>query len=408
MKTLAELIGQPSGGAPANTGFLAQFGMERNPFPTARTILPAVMYNQTAALSEFASRVQAVLGDAPQKRSMAVIGGTGGGKSHFLRHCQYLFERHVKDFAHGYVSIEFLAGTNSVAQMLREVLRRADEVVKERGEYDLLAALTRGMENQDDLSPVRQTDLKNVIQLLYRASSDNFTPPDRDRAMTFDPLRELAKRWLAGATLSATERKYLGVYSRLGTASMMTRVVTELLSFAHRRKLICGILICIDEVEAIFSGQSSSGRTQTFLQDLRYLFDEAAKGDDGYSLMIVSASTTTGTTSLRDFNYPLYQRLGFEGDQRILLEPINDLDEVMNFAREYINYEIGRASEDFKGTNLSDPDKFLSVDEYQEAYSAASSATRELSLRSAGSVNQGQLLEALHSMVEGKKRSMSA
>jgi hypothetical protein len=403
MKTLAELIGQPSADAHARTGFLARFGMERNPFPTARTILPAVMYNQDKALREFAGRVQAIMGDAPQKRSMAVIGGTGGGKSHFLRHCQFLFEEYVKERPAGYVSIEFLAGTNSVAQMLREVLRRSDEVVKNRGEYDLLAALTGAMVSDDDLAPVRQTDLRNVISLLYRSTQPGFVPPDRDQVMTFDPLRELAKRWLAGATLSATERKHLGVYSRLGTASMMTRVITELLAMAHRHRLIGGVLICVDEVEAIFSGQSSSGKTQAFLQDLRYLFDEAAKGDDGYSLMIVSASTNTGTTSLRDFNYPLYQRLGFEGEQRVQLEPISSLEEVKKFASEYIAYEQRRTAGGQGKTSSPSLTTFLSNDEYQEAYSIASSATRELSLKSLGSVNQGQLLEALHNVVQVKQ-----
>lgn len=404
MKTLAELIGQPVADGAAGDRYLARFGMERNPFPTARTILPAVMYNQEEALKEFASRVKDILGPKPQKRSMAVIGGTGGGKSHFLRHCQYLFEDYVAQLEVAYAAIEFLAGTNSVAQMIREILRRCDEVVKDRGEYDLLAAIVRGMNDPDDVYPVRQTDLRNVLALLYQSTQDGYSPPDRDGAMTFDALRELAKKWIGGATLSQTERKYLGVYSRLGSASMMTRVVSEVLALAHHRKIIGGVFVALDEVEAIFSGQSSSGKTQAFLQDLRYLFDEATKGEEGYSLMIIAASTTTGTTSLRDFNYPLYQRLGFEGDQRVELDPINGLLEVHKFAIEYIKYERQRAEEMFSGRRLKPIKDLLSDEDFEEAYHIASSATRDYTMRSQGSVNQGQLLEALHSIVERKRR----
>jgi hypothetical protein len=280
------------------------------------------------------------------------------------------------------------------------MLRRADEACKDRGEYDLIAAVVRQMSSSDDQGPVRQTDLKNVLSRLYLSTQPRFSPPDRDGMMRFDGLREIAKKWIAGATLTQTERRYLGVFARLGTASIMTRVVTELFAFAHSKNILGGALVCIDEVEALFSGQSSSGKTQAFLQDLRYLFDESVRAEAGYSVMIISASTATGATSLSDFNYPLYQRLGFEGQQRVVLEPIRTLDEVRQFAQVYIDYEKGRS--DVSGTgNLNE---FLTNADYEEAFATAASATRDVSLRSQGSVNQAQLLEALHRIVEAKRR----
>lgn len=400
MTTLADLIGVPSDGPLSSDQFLARFGMERNPFPTARTILPQVMYNQQAALQAFAGRVKDIIQPQPAKRSLAVIGGTGGGKSHFQRHCQHLFEEYSANLPRPFFTVEFLAGTNSVTLLLREMLRRADEVCKDRGEYDLLGAIVRQMASADDLGPVRQTDLRSVLARLYRSTQAGFNPPDRDGVVRYDALREIAKKWLAGATLTQTERRYLGVFARLGTASIMTRVTTELFALAHEREILGGGVVCVDEVETLFTGQTSSGKTQAFLQDLRYLFDESVRSDSGYSLMIISASTTTGTTSLSDFNYPLYQRLGFEGDGKVVLEPIKSLAEVKEFARVYIEYEQERASIGGDSENLAG---FLIDADYEQAFAAAASATRDVALRTQGSVNQAQLLEALHRVVETKR-----
>lgn len=401
MTTLADLIGSPSGGQPPRDAFLARFGMERNPFPTARTILPQVMYNQEIALRAFAGQVKDIIDAQPEKRALAVVGGTGGGKSHFLRHCEHLFEDYARALNRPFLTVEFLAGTNSIPLLLREMLRRGDEACKDRGEYDLLAAVVRRMESADEQGPVRQTDLRNVLSRLYRSTKPNFRPPDRDGVVGFDALREIAKKWIAGATLTQTERRYLGVFARLGTASIMTRVVTELFALAHDQEILGGALVCIDEVEALFSGQSSTGKTQAFLQDLRYLFDESVREETGYSIMIISASTVTGADTLSDFNYPLYQRLGFEGSQRVVLEPIRTIEEAREFARVYIEYERNRA----ESPSRSNAQEFLSEGDYEQAFSMAASATREVSLRSQGSVNQAQLLEALHGIVEDKRKA---
>lgn len=404
MKTLADLIGEPSDEGPKRDAFLSKFGMLRNPFPTARTILPQVMYNQDRALSGFATQIKDILGEQPEKRSLAIVGGTGGGKSHFLRHCEYLFEQYADKLSRPYFTVEFLVGSSSLDHLLREMLRQADEAAKKKGEYDLLASVIWRMKAEDDVGDVKQVDLRRVLTLLHRSTQQGFVPPDRDRSLTFDGLRDLAKKWLAGATLSQTERRYLGVFSRLGSASLMTRVITELFGLAYQLGVLGGGLVCLDEVETLFTGQLSAGKTQAFLQDLRYMVDESVRSGTGYSLMVMSASTPTGTTALRDFNYPLYQRLGYEGEQRIDLDPIKNLQEVRAFAQEYMQYEVKRAAES-GATAKSSPSEFLTLQEYERAYNTAASASRDTSLRAQGSVNQAQLLEALHRIVEEKREA---
>jgi hypothetical protein len=91
VRSLAQLIGEQIPKIePSIDPFLATFGLARNPFPPARTIIPQILYDQQDAIEKFASAVREILQSEPQRRSIGIIGGTGGGKTHFLRHCQFL------------------------------------------------------------------------------------------------------------------------------------------------------------------------------------------------------------------------------------------------------------------------------------------------------------------------------
>lgn len=400
MKTLEELMGVANKRAApaASDRFLARYGLARNPFPTARTILPEVIYNQQSALTAFASKIADVLQDgSPQKRSLSLLGGNGSGKTHFLRHCQYLINNHQAQDRRQLVVVEFLAGTSSIASLLREVLRRTDDLVKEAGSLDLLGAIIDGMKDETDYGTISLVELRSVLRLLYRSTRASFAPPDKDQMVGYDQLRELSKKWLSGATLTATERRYLGVFSRLGTASLMARAISELLALGREKGALAGVVICLDEIESLFTGQNTTSKVQQFLQDLRFLFDEAVKPDHGFSLLILSASTQTGALRLRDFNYPLYQRLGFENDSRQSLAAINGLDEVIDFAKTYIDYEQKRSK--VKPTRK---EPLLDQDDFIDAYEKATVALKNSPFRTS-SVSQAQLLEALHEIVQVKR-----
>jgi energy-coupling factor transporter ATP-binding protein EcfA2 len=317
MKSLADLIGTAKITTPPVDPFLQQFGLSRNPFPTARTIIPDVIYNQQEALQAFANKIRDIIQiGEPQKRSLAVVGGTGSGKTHFLRHCQYLLHEYQKELPIKLIAIEFLAGASSITNLLRDILRTADDLCKETGELDFLTAIIRSMQTPDDFGNITFTDLRQVLKRLHDSTQPSFVSPDRDGRVKFDQLRDLTRRWLDGYTLTQTEKRDLGTFSRLATASLMARAVTELITLGRNKKILHGIVVCLDEIESLFTGQNSTSKIQQFLQDLRFFFDESVKDNVGFSLLIISASTQTGTTSIRDFNYPLFQRLGYEGDTR--------------------------------------------------------------------------------------------
>jgi len=396
VSSLAELLGHQLPQSNQDDAFLAGYGFKRNPFPAARTIIEDVLYNQVAARDRFVSLIREVLSDEPRRRSIGVIGGTGGGKTHFLRHCQYLMRTFRETAPRPFIVVEVLAGSCSAIQLVREIYREADEAAKIGGEYDLLTAVVRSVDDETDFTSVKQTELINVLQLLHRAMQKGFVPPDRDGRMHFEPLRDLAKKWLAGAVLSNTEKRHLGVFSRLSSAAIMTRLLTEILTLARQKQIIDGVMLCLDEVETLFTGGVSTSKIQGFLQDVRYLFDEAVKGNEGYSLLMLSGSTPNGAANLRNYNYPLYQRLGFEEASQAVLVPIASRDEAKEMAQEYINYELKRANSKHKFPDI------LNEGDIEEAYKAAA-GERSGQVALIQRVNQGQLLQALHQIVESKR-----
>lgn len=397
MSTLGNLLKNVSGAGEARSAFLAKYGMGRNPFPPARTIYPEVIYNQDHALELFAAGVGAIVHDPLARRTAAILGGTGQGKSHFLRHCQYEVRKHGLPL----VTLEFLAGTSSAIILVRDIFRAADEHLKLQGEIDFVSAIVNRLKD-GDFGPVRQTDLRNALSTLLEASKPNFRPKDMYGRFTPEVLRDVAWRWIVGETLTQTEKRYLRVSGRLSTASLMIRVMTELFALARQQGLFRGLMICLDEIEAIFFSGVSVNRIQAFLQDVRYLFDEALGQNSGYSLLVVAGSTQRGASTLRDYNYPLFQRLGFESEARVELHEVGSLDEARRFADVYLEFERDRFARAGNTSVSLDRARSLITDEdLKHAFYGA-----EL-LPTSDTRNQARLLAELHRIVEDKQKPTS-
>ncbi|HEY7710079.1 MAG TPA: BREX system ATP-binding domain-containing protein [Candidatus Entotheonella sp.] len=417
MSKLATLLSQPSETRmPSLEGsFFESYGVLRNPFPPNRTIIPEVLYDQAIAWQKFENLFrEMVLSDHPERRAMGIIGGTGGGKTHFLRHCQW----EVEDFCHQsgrrFVIAEFQAGSGKVQDIVRNTLWAADAFCRsghERGavsESDFATAIVRALEKNDKkLDDIQQEDLRSALRQLKRSTESDYQPDGRGGQYDFETLRDLFRRWLDGNTLTQTERKYLGVSSRVSTASMAARLLREVFTLARSLDIIEGIVLCLDEVETLFTSGQRPAKYQAFLQDLRYLYDESLRNNSGYSLLMLSASTALGAENLRDVNYPVYQRLGFEGGARAELAPISGVVDARDFAYEYIEFAHDQW-EDKRSSQPSsrNPKELLSEKEIEEAYRSALAAT-DTTLRREGQVYQASLLDALYRKVEAKVTSES-
>ncbi len=405
MSNLEDLLLGAVTTAPEGDPFYARYGLTRNPFPANRTIIPEVLYNQQQAIKRFAESFNGIIGGAPQRRSMAVLAGTGGGKTHFLRHCRWTLQAILDRMQRRLLIVEFQAGSGKLQDIAREVLTSADELCRSLQEPDFLTALVKHLsQNVPAMETLHQDDLRSVLTTLVAASRQGFVPKDRSGVYTFEVLRDVCRRWISGGTLTTTEKKYLGVISRINTASMSVRVLTEALRLARLVGLFEGMFLCLDEIETIFRRGLSPAQYQAFLQDLRYLYDEALKDEAGYSLFLLSASTTNGADVLRGVNYPVYQRLGFEADQKADLVPITGLEDAMNFANEYVKFEQKRFLDKDPSKRRAAYPPLLTEANFETAYQAvlgSGSTTRR-----EAKVNQAPLLDALHKLVE-EKRSTS-
>jgi len=385
--------------------FFERYGLRRNPFPVNRTIFAEVLFNQEHAITKVAQLFKEILSNAPQRRAIAVLAGTGGGKTHFLRYCRRSLEGALKETERRLLFVEFQSGSGKLQDVAKEIISSSDSFCREIGEEDFITALIKRLRNGGDgaLSELHQDDLRSAIGRVLESSKLGFQPKDRAGQYTFDLLREVCHRWMAGATLSPTERKYLGVITRINTASMAVRVLTEALQLSRALGLFHGVVLCLDEIETIFTRGQRPAQYQAFLQDLRFLYDEAEKLGKGYSLFLLSASTPYGARSLQQVNFPIFQRLGFEENQRVILNPISGLDEAKRFASVYIDFE----KEQFLKEGGKPPRKaieLLSEGEIGEALVAAAGGD---DAKKSFRVNQAPLLEALHRIAEDK-RSLQA
>ncbi|MGA7562059.1 MAG: BREX system ATP-binding domain-containing protein [Desulfobaccales bacterium] len=402
MSRLDSLIQDLTGPQPVIIdSFFESYGLIGNPFPPSRKIIPKIIHDQDDAIGKFAVLVKEVLAEKPNRRAMGILGGTGGGKTHFLRFCSWELGEFCKKHSRKFIFVEFQAGSGKVQEIVRESLRAADLLCRDEGAVDFITALVAAIVDNNDrnsiLMHVQLDDLRIAITNLIKLKINNFKLGPYD----FEKLRELFRRWLHGGTLSQTERKYLGVFSRISTASYAIRVLREVLTLARLLKIFEGMMLCLDEIETLFSLRP--GQYQAFLQEIRYFYDEAVKDESGYSLLMLSASTSYGADLLRSVNYPVYQRLGFEADSKVELNPISGVVDAREFSLFYINYNHDAWREKNPDKNpINNPIDIIEEKEIEEAYRVALGVS-DRKLKIEGKVNQAPLLEALYQKVEKKR-----
>jgi hypothetical protein len=368
-----------------------RFGLDHNPFPPNRTIVPEVLYGQTSSIELFRSLAKDVLmATTPTRRALAIIGNTGGGKTHFLKHCKHEFMVIREQFEFRFAFVEFTAGYGKLIDLIREIYRVLDDHFLSNYEADFINTLITQIEEQAATERfgdfIESDDLKRALGKLISYSEKN--APELDTGFG------VFARWVRGETLTQTERKQLNVFSRIATASAAIKVLTELLQLARKADLLDGIVISIDEIESLFTKGLSTGQIQAFLQDLRFLYDEITKQDRGLSSLFLSASTGTGSRQLANYNYPVFQRLGY-GSTVAELQTIGGVVEAIEFANTYFRHYNEAWKHRIKKTLKTDLTMLLSHKEIEEAFIQASARGQGAS--------QGLLLDRLYRKAEEKK-----
>ncbi|WP_324715466.1 BREX system ATP-binding domain-containing protein [Carboxydochorda subterranea] len=402
--------------------FWERFGLPQNPFPPARarTVISDLLHDQQHATARLAGLAGELLQPQPQRRALAVVGRTGVGKTHFLRHCLWAFERACAQAGRSFALVYVQTGVIKAFDLVVAVLDQADRVCAARGETDLVTAvvgqLARAPATVRD--PLRQAgvevdDLRHALERLVEAANPEGPRPAR---ASYDELRALFARWIRGQTLTQSERHRLGVWQRIATASYGIRVLRDLLGLARSVGVLEGVLLCLDELETVFASGRRSTQYLPFLHDLGYFFDEAVRGSTGFALLVVSGCTDEGARKLQDVNSPLFERLGFKQEARVVLREILGVVDARDFAYAYVDYYHGlwkqrRPTQ----TPPEDPRTLLSEQEIEQCYwTAARMHPNRLHLSPAAAARDGghpvtpaSLLEQLHRLAEQKRSAQT-
>lgn len=393
--------------------FWERFGLPHNPFPPARTVTPDLIHNQDHAAGRFARLAADLLQPQPQRRALAVVAGTGGGKTHFLQYCRRAFEKVQRGSGRAFAVVYAQAGAIRALDLIRLILDAADQACADNGQTDLVTPVVQNLAKAPTpehlaWKSVVQDDLRNAFHNLV-TSFRNEGPTRKDTG--YDELRETFYRWLRGHVLTQRERQRLGTWARIATASMAIRVLRDLLGLARSVGVLEGVVLFLDEMETLFTSGLRPYQYLSFLQDLRYLFDEAIQGSSGFALLVVSACTQEGARRLRDVNYPVFERLGFKEEVRAELRSIAGVVEAREFAYTYIEHFHETWKRQHPGrTPEAPPITLISEEEIEHCYwSAAKAPSRQLGLLfgqelsgRGPEVTQASLLEELHRLAEQK------
>jgi hypothetical protein len=391
LKNFLKDIQKPVNKQAANIA-LEKFGLELNPFPPNRMIVPDVIYGQDQNVNRFlTTSVEILNASAPQRRAVAIVAGTGGGKTHFLQYCRHAFPQVSKKFGQRFILSEFVAGSGKMMDLIRNIIRDSDEMCKELDGCDFLTAIVRELEIQkapdEHLEKLR---IPEVREVLSRLLSVKRAQPD----FSFEMMISFARKWISAETLTQTEKRKLGLVSRISTPAFAVKVLRELFSLARKLHLFHGLFICIDEIESLFTRGLSPAQIQAFLQDVRYFYDESVRDEQGFDLLLLTASTTTGADNLLKVNPPIFQRFGYERDNRLLLNQIESVGDAIEFSYKYVDYY----NDKWKENNRSRPEQaarnIITPKEIETAFIAASAGHRAAA--------PGSLLDLLHKTIQEK------
>jgi hypothetical protein len=369
------------------------FGLGQNPFPPNRMIVPDVIYGQDQSVNRFFNTcVEIFSAKSPQRRAVAVVAGTGGGKTHFLQYCRHSFPKIADKFGQRFVLSEFVAGSGKMIDLIRNILRDADELCKQLDGCDFLTALLRELHKHknsaDYLDAIQIMEVRECLKRLMLFPS---AKPD----VAFDLAIGIARKWINAETLSQTEKRRLGIVSRISTPAFAVKVVRELFSLASRLQLFQGLFLCIDEIESLFTRGLSPAQIQAFLQDIRYFYDESVRDEQGFDLLLLTASTTTGAENLLKFNPPIFQRFGYERDNRLLLNQIGSVGDAVEFSYKYVDYFADKwKAENIKLKPPQAARTIISPKQIEVAFLAASAGARAAA--------PGSLLDLLHKTVQAR------
>ena len=305
----------------------ARFGVLANPFPASNQTSDNPHY-ETEADEEAEDRIVTFLRDG--KSQVVVVEGTQGvGKTNFLNH----FESEIRDALderEGHYVVRYLADPEG---SFEGTTRRLFE---EMGTGHLRRLARKLGKDSSPIETARGHDMRTALHHLRRRYQS-----DGDE---MDDILDMMMQWLLGLRLLKSHRQDLGVQFRLDTVESKTVALRDLVQVSGEAGALGGIFLLLDELEKQ-AGVLGPVAVARYLSALRAVVDALPR-----QLFLMIAITPDALLRYSHALPALRSRL----QNRIVLEPLKDIDEALELAGFYLEAAHRRARAGSRGGALGD------------------------------------------------------
>ena len=310
------------------------FFLLSNPFPTLGKFY-GICVDQESVKEEFTRVLRNFYLDS-QSQIMTILGSTGAGKTNLLKFLEQTL-RNWRESGTEQKAITDLF-TVFITQPQGSYLEIHRQIISQFGAMFFTEFFSTVRQRKIDLSklpaqlPGINPELIQALIHIAQRESGLLTLPEVSGETSF--LHEaqsyrILENWLQGIKLNAEEKRRLGnVSAEVGRSSTVAiKFLADLVKIFLHVKLFKGVIIFIDEFEAVFSGLSSTSQAQ-YAQDLRNLFDSHSEG-----IVFVVATAPIGER-LPQISPALQRRLG----AGVQIAPIVDEIMALKYAQAYIQW----------------------------------------------------------------------
>ena len=357
----------------------ARFGVLANPFPASNQTSDNPHY-ETKSDEEAEGRIVTFLRDG--RSQVVVVEGTQGvGKTNFLNH----FESEIRDVLgerEGHYVVRYLADPEASFE------GTTHRLFEEMGIGHLRRLARKLGEDPKDPSPIetaRGHDMRSALNHLrrrYQSGGDEM-----------DDVLDLMMQWLLGLRLLKAHRQALGVQFRLDTVESKTVALRDLVQVSGEAGVLDGIFLLLDELEKQ-AGVLGPVAVARYLSALRAVVDALPR-----QLFLMIAITPDALLRYSHALPALRSRL----QNRIVLEPLKDIDEALELAGFYLEAARRRAREGSRGGALGG-EPILEQSALEECYWELEEPAKR---RGDTGVRQREFLHELHVLAEEAIRGPS-
>ncbi len=305
----------------------ARFGVLANPFPTSNRTSGNPRC-ETEADEEAEARIVTFLRNG-KSQVVVVEGAQGVGKTNFLNH----FESEIRDALderEGHYVVRYLADPEA---SFEGTTRRLFE---EMGTGRLRRLARKLGKDPSPIETARGHDIRTALHHLrrrYRSGDDGM-----------DGVLDLMMQWLLGLRLLKSHRQNLGVQFRLDTVESKTVALRDLAQVSGEAGVLDGIFLLLDELEKQ-DGVLGRVAVARYLSALRAVVDALPR-----QLFLMIAITPDALLRYSHALPALRSRL----QNRIVLEPLKEVDEALDLADFYLDAARRRAREGTRQEALGD------------------------------------------------------